>query len=182
MRKFVLFSLVALLVMVGSSFATQDEYIMAIGDYYKLDYEYVNNLATQTKTVSEVPVVLFVCNASNATPKEVMQLRKEGKTWREVIHHYRINPVSYFIAVGGNVQNDTYQAILAKVQNRQLRIVNFTDEDIINLINYRFISKSNKNCNVKKVIETCSTNDFFKAHSEIRAYVNDNKAGDMAKK
>ncbi len=141
-----LFVLLALCA-VGSVVAEEDntlEYVMAVGDYYDYDYDYVNNILNTYVTAEELPVVFFVAQSAKAEPEEVAKMRADKNSWMDITSSYDLSPKVYYVMMAGKIENPEFKATYAKyhsVVTTQWDKIELEDSEIVSLVNLRFIYK-----------------------------------------
>lgn len=149
-RFFLLVSFVAILA-VGSVLADANsdktlEYIMAVGNQYNADYEVVNNIMNSYVSVDELPVVFFIANTAHVDPVEVAKMRSDKNSWMDITSSYELSPKNYYVMISGKIKNSEFKATFDKyhtVLTSQWDKIELTDQDIINLVNLRFIYQYN---------------------------------------
>ncbi len=145
--KLVLLVAIVALLAVGSVIAEKDatlEYVMAVGDHYNTDYEVVNNILNSYVTAEELPVVFFIAEAANVDAEEVAKMRSDKNSWMDITTSYELSPKIYYVMMSGKIKNTEFQATFEKYHSvlaSQWDKIELNDQDIINLVNLKFIYK-----------------------------------------
>lgn len=117
-------------------------YIMSVGDFYKFDYEQVNELLDSDITIEELPVVCFIAQRAGVAPKEVVEARAVGQSWQAVTSEFNLNATDYYVIIHGEYTSREFRIAFDKFHSRldyDWKNVVLDDADIINLVNLRFI-------------------------------------------
>lgn len=147
--KFLILFAVAALMVVSSVVAISKEdvtleYVMAVGDHYDADYEYVNEILNSYVTAEELPVVFFIASSANADAVEIAKMRSDKNTWMDIATSYNLTPKVFYVMMAGKIKNKDFKATYAKyhsVTTSQWDKIELNDKDIIDLVNLRFIYK-----------------------------------------
>ncbi len=147
LKVLILFAVIALMA-VGSVVANKNdntlEYVMAVGDYFDADYEYVNDILNSYVTAEELPVVFFVAKSAKADPVEVAKMRADNNSWMDISTSYKLDAKVYYVMMAGKIKNPEFKATYEKYNSvlvSQWDKIELNDRDIINLVNLRFIYK-----------------------------------------
>ncbi|MBI4411001.1 MAG: hypothetical protein HY541_00765 [Deltaproteobacteria bacterium] len=115
--------------------------------------------------VEEIPVVLFISQRANVLPYSVSMLRLGGMPWIEVVRYYNLSPVILYTPVAYRVTGPPYGYAYGyywkKAPKKWNRIV-LRDNDVVNLVNLRFLSSYHR-LSPEKVIEMRSSGRSFTA-------------------
>jgi len=118
-----------------------DSFHLAIGDYFKVSEEQINNCQKQNIPDEELPVVFFIAQRANVEPSAVLAVHASGLTWMQVAMHFRLNPRIFFTNLPGNAVSHTpYEKGYGFYKDRKNR-VNLSDADIVNFVNLKFVSE-----------------------------------------
>jgi hypothetical protein len=152
MRKILLFLGVTALAVVASPWTAQaqvnvgvaigsngvDAFHLAIGDYFKVSTEQIQNCQESGIPDEEHPVVFFIAQRANVSPEAVILLRTHGWSWMQIALHFRLNPRIFYTA--GDYAGTPY-ANGQRVFIGHGRKINLSDADIVNFVNLKFISE-----------------------------------------
>jgi hypothetical protein len=126
----------------GLSFTDQglDRFYLSIGDFYRVPREQVVVVRERHLPDEEVPVVFFIAREARVSPEEVVVLRQRGQSWREIAIHFRLGPGVFYAA---NVHaSGPYARPYGYYHGRtDWKQVRFTDADVVNCVNLRFLSE-----------------------------------------
>lgn len=137
---------VIILFAVGSIWANDDvntKYLMAVGDYFDVSYDEVNTIAGGDITLEEVPVVFYMAQLSKKSPKDVLFAVENNTTWPTFMSQHNIHQASVLVDIY-KFKTPECKAIMDKIKNRPLSTVEFDEQDIITLVNYRFLANTSK--------------------------------------
>jgi len=146
LKVLMLFTLIALFA-VGSVVAEDDvtlEYVMAVGDYYDYDYDYVNNILNTYVSAEELPIVFFIAQSANVDAEEVAKMRADKTSWMDIASSYKLSPKVFYVMMSGKIKNPEFKATYEKYHSAltsQWDKIELNDQDIINLVNLKFIYK-----------------------------------------
>lgn len=117
------------------------EYLMKVCDYFDVNYEDIDWIASSEIAIEEVPTVCFMAQLSQMSPKEVLAVREDVPKWSDFMKIYDIHPSAVLIDI---YRYDTPEckAIGLKVNNRPLSEVVFDDQDVNIMVNYRVIAET----------------------------------------
>lgn len=118
-----------------------DSFHLAIGDYFKVSEDQINDCQKQNISDEELPVVFFIAQRANVEPAAVLAVHTSGLNWMQVAMHFRLNPRIFFISMTQEtVAHTPYEKGFAYYHDRKDR-VNLSDGDIVNFVNLKFISE-----------------------------------------
>lgn len=144
MRAFLMILTLALLVTVATVGATDyaTEFYMAIGDYYDVPYEDVDELGEEGIVDEDLAVVYFVAKRARVSPQDIAQERLIGGSWSGIASSYRLDAGTFYMIVAGNIKSKVYAALLGKfsdVPQSEWSKLHLTDAEIVNLVNLKFV-------------------------------------------
>lgn len=134
---------------VGANNTPQQNYFLAAGDYFGVDPDKETAVKEKGIPDEEVPVALFIVDNSRVTTTtarldDVVALRLSGKKWIDITWDYGLTTDIYYFPVNGDVQvapfGKAYKKFFStpRVKWRHMAI---DDDDIMNLVNLRFLSR-----------------------------------------
>lgn len=118
-------------------------FYLSVGDYYRVPYRDIVIIRERGIFYEEVPVVLFISQKARTAPSVIIDLRIRGRSWMDIIIHFGLSPEIFYVpvrAVHGPPYGKAYGYYKNKPKKEWKRIV-LDDDDIVNLVNLRFISK-----------------------------------------
>ena len=89
----------------------------------------------------ELPVIYYIARKAGKNPKEVIELRLEGKSYWEIAIRLELKPEHFYVPVKQHVTEPPYGRALGhfkKEKKRWVRIA-LTDTDMVNLVNLRLM-------------------------------------------
>jgi hypothetical protein len=135
---------------------------IAIGEYYRVPEQQVVVVQQRRIPEDEIPVVMFVSKWGRARTEDVINLRLGGRSWADIFVQYHINPAVLYVPVAevsGPPYGKAYGHYKDK-QRRNWRTVRLDDDDVVNLVNLKFISEHSR----------CSVADVIKLRTEGRSF------------
>lgn len=153
-RLFIIFALIFLSIGTYSEAAVDmgisigDEglrsFYLSIGEYYRIPEKEVIIVRDKRIPSEEIPVVFFIAKRARVKPATIIDLRLKGMTWWDITLHYHLGPEIYYVPVKESVvigppYGKAYGHYKKKPKKEWKKIV-LGDDDIVNLVNLRFIS------------------------------------------
>jgi hypothetical protein len=119
-------------------------FYLAVGDYYRVAEREVIIVKGRHIPDEEIPVVFFIAQRAHVRPATIIDLRLRGKTWMDITLHFGLSPEIFYVpvrkaVVTGPPYGKAYGYYKKKPRKEWRRIV-LDDDDVINLVNLRFIS------------------------------------------
>jgi hypothetical protein len=148
-------------------------FYFSVSEYYGVPENEVFIVRERKIHDEELPVVFFISGRAGVDPKEIIDLRIGGSSWYNISVKYGIYPDVYYIPLTvdpGPPYGKAYGYYKNKPESKWKKI-KLSDEDIINLINLRFISE-HYNYAPEKVIKMRTDGKHF-------AVINDNVKSEM---
>jgi hypothetical protein len=120
-------------------------FYLAVGDYYRVPEREVIIVKERHIPDEEIPVVFFIAQRANVRPANIIDLRLRGKTWMDITLHFGLSPEIFYVpvrevVVTGSPYGKAY-GHYKKKPRKEWRKIALDDDDVINLVNLRFISK-----------------------------------------
>ncbi len=116
---------------------------LAIGDYYHVPESRVVYVRDHYRIPDEeLPVVFYVASRARVDPKVLIDLRIRNRmSWLDITFHYGLTPEIYYVPVArvGPPYGKAY-GYYKKHKNNYKRVM-LVDDDVINLVNLRFMSE-----------------------------------------
>ncbi len=127
-----------------------DGFFLSIGDFYRVPREKIVYVRERHIPDEEVPVVFFIAREARVAPEKVVALRLKGRSWRDIAIHFRLGPEVFFVkgvrAYGPYARPYGYYPGRA-----DWRRVRFTDADVVNCVNLRFMSEHYR-CSPERIV------------------------------
>jgi hypothetical protein len=118
-------------------------FYFAMGNYYKVPQQEVVFVHDRGIPIEEMPVVLFIANKRSIKPSAVIDLRLHGRTWLDVMIGFGLSPEILYVPVKevyGPPYGKAY-GYYKKKPKKQWKTIILSDEDVVNLVNLKFISE-----------------------------------------
>jgi len=117
-------------------------FYLAIGDYYRVPEPRVVHVKKHYRVRDEeLPVVFYLASCAHVEPDVIIDLRfRQRMSWLNITFHYGLTPEIYYVPVQrvGPPYGKAY-GHYKKHEHDYKRVV-LADEDVVNLVNLRFIS------------------------------------------
>ena len=117
-------------------------FYFSIGNYYKVPEKEVIIIKQKGIPDDEIPVVFFIANCAKVKPVTILDLRLKNMTWMDITLKYGLKPEIFYIPIKLNPGPPYGKAYgyFKKPRNTWDKIV-LTNDEIINLVNLKFISE-----------------------------------------
>lgn len=120
-------------------------FYLAVGDYYRVPEREVIIVRERHIPDEEMPVIFFISKMARVKPATIIDLRLVGKTWMNIIVHFGLSPEIFYVPMrDGFVIGPPYgkaYGYYKKKPRKQWKTIVLGDDDVINLVNLRFISE-----------------------------------------
>lgn len=126
-----------------------NSFYMSVSEYHNVPHRDVIAVRNHGIPDEELPVVFLLASKANVKPEAVYRLRLQRMSWMEVALRLRLAPQVFVINT-----HDKFRPYYGKT-------FRFTDREIIERVNYRFVSDY-KNCRPDVVIKIKDRNRSFK--------------------
>lgn len=120
-----------------------NDFYLSIGNYFNVPPAQVDVIRQRDIPNEQVPVVLFIAQRAHVDPQEVIELREEGFSWMEVALRFGIGPDAFYVNVNNYAHTPYGRAYgyYRHYDKRKWRRIRLSDDDIVNLVNLRFVSE-----------------------------------------
>ena len=151
-------TILALALIVPAALAAEEdrtEFSAALAAYYGVTPEEVAVVWETGISSEEIAVVLRVAQVSNTSAVSIGNLRVRGDSWQDIMKIRNVGSDSIYMVISGNVESGIYAPILAKfdsVPQTKWNSIDFTNDEIVNLVNLKFLS-SQYDFSVFKIME-----------------------------
>lgn len=118
------------------------DFHIAIGDFYKVPQDDIDIVKTRKIKEEELPVVFFLAQRAKVTPAAISELKLGGRSWLDITYYYGMGADIFYVKTGP-VKNPPYGKALGFYKNKkksEWKYIKLSDEDVVNLVNLRFIS------------------------------------------
>lgn len=135
---------VAETVNIGASFANGDlsGFYLGLSEYFHRPEREVYHLRERRIPDEEVPVALFIADRGRVALDSVVRLRLGGMSWLDIGLRYGVGPEVFYVPVDhyGPPYGHAY-GYYRKFPRNRWHEIRLLDDDIINLVNLRFVSE-----------------------------------------
>ena len=132
-------------VSVSSDGSGSGSFYLGIGNYYKVPQTQVMVIRDRGIPDDELPVVFFISSRARIRPETVIKLRSSGLSWMAISLRYGLGPdVYYFPADDAVLKSPPYGKAYGYYKNKprgRWKEIVLGDDDVINLVNLRFVSE-----------------------------------------
>lgn len=135
------------LIVVSAASAQQDaltkEYHRALAKYFEISDELIGEMAKMELPSEEMPIILYLAAKAKKPPLEIANQRAEGDNWMKITGDIGLSAEAYYMLIAGQIKSTTYKPIFATFNDTpkgKWKDIQFSDEDVLNIVNLRFIS------------------------------------------
>lgn len=152
MKRFFIFSFLYFLffnlcfAQTNFSISVSDEesgFSFSISNFYKVPEKEVIIIKERGIPEEELPVVYFIARKARVKPATIIDLRLKGLSWMDISLKYGITADVYYVPVNVEVGPPFGKAYghYKKYPKHKWKEIRLDDEDIVNLVNLKFISE-----------------------------------------
>jgi len=117
-------------------------FYLAIGQTYSVPEREVIIIHERQIPDEEIPVVFFIANRAHVRPESIVELRLAGQSWMAITMFYHLDPSIYYIELDGDPGPEYGRAYGHwKRPRREWSQIRFEDDDVVKMVNLRFVSK-----------------------------------------
>lgn len=159
---------------VGISIGTEGitSFYLAIGEYYRVPQREIIVIREQRIPDYEIPVVLFIAKQAKLAPATIVSYRERGWPWMRVAVHLGLRPDIFYVPVEDmHDYGPPYGHAYGHYKNKpkkQWRAIQLDDDDVVNLVNLRFISERYGYPPEKVIRMRSEGRDFVGIHQDAR--------------
>jgi hypothetical protein len=154
----VLSILLAIMLIAGSSIAAdparpsssgsslEAKFWVAIGDYFRAPDQEISIVRAQRIPNDEFAAIFYLSQRAGVTVQAVIDLRKAGRSYAEITDLFQLSPAIFYVPIKTDPGPPFGQAYghFKKHPKSEWKKIQLADDDIINLVNLRFISNQCK--------------------------------------
>jgi len=119
-----------------------NSFYLAIGQTYSVPEREVIIIRERQIPDDEIPVVFFIASRARVGRDEICGLRLAGRSWMDIILFYHLDPAIFYLEIDGDPGPEYGRAYGHwKRPRREWSQIRFEDDDVIKLVNLRFVSK-----------------------------------------
>jgi hypothetical protein len=146
-------------------------FYLEVGEFFKAPAADVQSVRDARYSDDELPVILYISQRTGIRPEAIIQLRSLKKTWCEIAVHYGMSPAMFYVPLSyepGPPFGKAYGHYKRHGKSEWKKIV-LDDEDVINLVNLRFVSGYYKVPAEDVVKSRCAGKSFASISKEIKS-------------
>ena len=146
-------------------------FYLEVGEFFKAPQTDVQFVREARYSDDELTVILYISQRTGIRPEAIIQLRRLKKTWCEIAVHYGMSPAMFYVPLSydpGPPYGKAYGHYKKRGKSEWKKIV-LDDEDVINLVNLRFVSGYYKVPADDVVKARCSGKSFSAIGKEIKS-------------
>lgn len=120
----------------------EKDYLTALALYYQISDSEISDLLKLKLELEDLPVLVFIAKKTKITPEKIAKFREQGDSWQDIIKMRTLDPGIFYIMITGEIKSKIYNLILTKfktIPESNWKKIQLTDDEIINLVNLRFI-------------------------------------------
>lgn len=117
---------------------------LALGEYYRVPEKEIMVIRERRRMPDyDIPVALFIATRARVSPSVVVDMRLSGRNWMDISLHFGIGPDVYYVPVERNYGPPYGKAYgyYKKKDRKEWRDIRLDDDDVVNMVNLRFISE-----------------------------------------
>ncbi len=143
-------------------------FLRAVGEYFGTPAGEVMVLARWDLSTAEIPVVLRLATRAGVPPDVVVAQRRRGASWLEIAGGYSVHAGDFHVPIDGSpgFLAGAYERFEARVAS-EWRNVSLSDEELVGLVNVRFLSRS-LGVPASSVVREWSGGDVVAAYTRLR--------------
>jgi len=145
-------------------------FYLEVGEFFKAPEADVRYVRDARFSDDEIAVVLYISQRTGIRPEAIIQLRRLKKTWCEIAVHYGMSPAMFYVPLSydpGPPYGKAY-GHYKRHGKSEWKKINLDDEDVINLVNLRFVSGYYKVPADEIVKARCSGKSFATISKDIK--------------
>lgn len=118
-------------------------FLRAVGEYFGTPANEVAVLTRWDLSADEIPVVLRLASRAGVPPDVVVAQRRRGEGWLEIARRYSVHAGDFHVPIDGSpgFLAGAYERFGARVAS-EWRDIALSDEEVVGLVNVRFLSRS----------------------------------------
>jgi len=119
------------------------EYYQAVGEYFQVSKRQVVVIVKRWPHFGDLPVALFIAAKAKVSVGLIVEARRLGKDWLDIARLHKLSAADFYLpvtAVVGQPFREVYGKFAAVGQEAWPQVA-LKDEDVVNLVNLRFLSE-----------------------------------------
>ena len=117
---------------------------LSVGEYYRVPPREVVVVRERGFHNEELPVIFFLASRARVASGVIIDLRSRGLSWMDITLHFGLSPEIYYVPVQVTKVGPPYgkaYGYYKKHPKHEWKRVVLADDDVVNLVNLRFISE-----------------------------------------
>ncbi len=116
-------------------------FYFAIGHTYNVPDHDIMVIHERHIPDEEIPVVYFIARRAHCRPEAVIDMRLAGRSWMEITEHFHLRPSIFYVPLNGD-PGPEYGRVYGywKHPRKEWSRIRFEDDDIVKMVNLRFVS------------------------------------------
>ena len=161
-------------------------FYFSISKYFNVPSETVIDIRSRYRLADEdLPVVFFIAKQARVEPSLIINLRLKGLSWWDISVQFGLNPEIFFVPVTvvkiGPPYGKAYGYYRHYHGQKKWGEVMLSDEDIINLVNLKFLAEIHK-AEPERIMEMRARGlGFVDIHESIQMQKNKGQGQDKGK-
>lgn len=154
-------------------------FYLSMGNYYQVPEREIIIIRDRGIPHYDILVVLFIARRAHVPPAVIIDLRLSGRSWNDITLHFGLSPEIYYVPVRivpGPPYGRAYGYYRNKPKKEWRKIV-LSDDDVVNLINLKFISEYHGYGTEDIIRMRSAGKDFVVIHDDIRKAREEKAAG-----
>jgi len=118
-----------------------DGFYIAISEHYDVSQREIKHVRAARISDEELPVVFYLAQKGNVRPSDIIMFRLKGYSWMEITLQFGLRADIYYVMFDkkpGPPYGNAY-GHFKKHKRKHWDEIRLTDDDIINLVNLRFL-------------------------------------------
>lgn len=144
---------------------------LAISEHFKVPEPDILKIRDRHIPDEQIPVVLFLASMAHVTPLAIIDLRLAGKTWLDISLRFGFGPDIFYVPVKEVVKGPPFGKAYGHYKNKskkEWKKIVLDDDDIINLVNLRFLSDFHKYSPDEIIRMRERGENFFSINEKVR--------------
>jgi hypothetical protein len=115
------------------------EYCQAVAQYFHLTERALIAAVREWRHYDDLPVVFWLAVNSDASARDVLELRRKGKDWYAIFGQLGVSPRELLLETD-KVVGAPFLRVYERLADPNRKVL-LTDQDIVNLANLKFLTK-----------------------------------------
>jgi len=112
-------------------------YRTGMEQYFRVPEDQILMMSERGMSPNEVTLALFVANRARVSPSQVLDMRRDGMSWNNIMRRLRLSPEMFYVPVDN--YSGPYESIYRHPRN-QWDQMSFSDDDYVNLANLKYLT------------------------------------------